>query len=230
MNSTQLQKARILEILKLLEKAYPNSRISLNYQNPYELLIATVLSAQTTDSKVNEVTPQLFKRYPTPKHLAEATVEEIAEMIRPVNFHNNKARFLKHIAETIMTRHQGKVPDTMEALIRLKGVARKTANVVLWNGFGKSEGIAVDTHVKRIAPRLGLTKSKNPIQIEKDLMTITPKHYWGKLTHLFIDHGRKICKPRKPRCKECILRQLCPSAKTFLLNQTTSTKPKTAKK
>ncbi len=210
------EKKRMITILKRLKQAYPNSKISLNFRNPYELLIATVLSAQTTDAKVNEITPLLFKKYPTPEALAKATVEEIAETIKQVNFYNNKARFLKHIAETIMTRHGGKVPDTMEELTKMKGVARKTANVVLWNGFQRNDGIAVDTHVRRIAPRLGLTSHSDPVKIERDLMAITPKEYWGTLTHLFIDHGRKTCKPRKPRCHECVLKDLCPSSKQYL--------------
>ncbi len=218
MSARNGEKERMIIILERLKKEYPESKISLNFRNPYELLVATVLSAQTTDAKVNEITPHFFERFPTPKELAESSVTEIAETIRQVNFHNNKAKFLKQIGETLVIEYGGKVPDTMKDLVKMKGVARKTANVVLWNAFGKNEGIAVDTHVKRIAPRLGLTRHSNPNKIERDLMEITPKSYWGMLTHLFIDHGRKICKPKRPRCADCVLNDLCPTANEFLSN------------
>lgn len=203
------------EILSRLEKAYPNAKIALNYSSPYELLVAVVLSAQCTDKRVNEVTPQVFKKLPTPEAMANAPIEEIEELIRPTGFFRNKAKNLKRACQMIIEKFDGKVPKTMEEILTLPGVARKTANCVLYNAYGEVTGIPVDTHVKRLSKRLGLTKNDNPDKIEKDLMAIIPKEKWGPFSYELIEHGRAICKARKPRCEKCILNDICPSAFSF---------------
>jgi len=199
-----------LEIIKRLKKEYGNPGTALKHKNPWELLVATVLSAQCTDERVNKVTPLLFKKFPDAKAMAKADLEEIEKLVRSTGFYKQKAKRLKAIAKKVIEDYNGKVPDSMEELVKLPGVARKTANIVLSYGFGKIEGIAVDTHVRRISYRLGLTKNKDPAKIEKDLMKEFDKKYWILVNSLLIQHGREVCKARKPACEECVLRDLCP--------------------
>lgn len=205
---TRGEKAK--EIIKRLYKVYPNPKTALSYTNPLELLVATILSAQATDKLVNTVTPELFKKYKTGKDFADAPVDEIDSMIQKVNFHINKAKNIKAAAQMIVEKHGGKVPDTMEELDALSGVARKTANVVLGNVFKKSEGIVVDTHVMRLSQKLGLTSQKTPEKIEQDLMKIVPKDKWIDFSHLLINYGREYCPARPHVCKNCPLGDLCP--------------------
>jgi len=201
----------VQEIMDRLSKIYPAPRCALNYSNPLELLIATILSAQCTDERVNKVTPALFKRFPTAKAFVEAPIEEVEEMIRSTGFFRNKAKNIKECCKKIIENFNGKIPQTMEDLTSLPGVARKTANVVLGNAFGKNEGIVVDTHVKRLAFRLGFTKEqKNTDKIEKDLMKIVPREQWTYFAHWLILHGRNVCKARNPDCKKCTLSDICP--------------------
>jgi endonuclease-3 len=206
---------RLLKILKLLEKEYPEPKTALEFSNPLELLVATMLSAQCTDERVNKVTKELFKKYRSPEHYAEADLEELEQDIRSTGFYRNKARNLKNCCRMIVEKFGSEVPNKMEDLITLPGVARKTANIVLANAYGVIEGIAVDTHVRRLAQRLGLTKNKDPGKIETDLMALAPKEEWSNLSHLLILHGRNVCQAKKPKCEACVLNTLCPSAFTF---------------
>jgi endonuclease-3 len=207
---------RAQKILMLLRKEYPDARgTALNYSTPLELLVATILSAQCTDEKVNEVTDVLFETYKTAKDYADADLEELQELIKPTGFYHNKAKFIKTTTKELVETFNSEVPRSMEGLTKLKGVARKTANVVLSNAFGITEGVAVDTHVMRLSRRLGFTEEKNREKIEKDLMDLFPKAQWFEVTNLLITHGRAICAARNPKCKECIASQLCPSAFTF---------------
>lgn len=207
---TKKEKERISRIIEILKREYGDAHVALRYENPFQLLVAVILSAQCTDVQVNKVTPKLFERFPTPEAMAEADIKEIEELIRSTGFYRNKAKNIKKAAEIIVEKFGGRVPDTMEELITLPGVARKTANIVLYNAFGKMDGIAVDTHVKRLAKRLGLTKEDNPVKIERDLMKIVPKELWGPISYMLIEHGRRICKARKPDCENCPLKELCP--------------------
>ncbi len=197
-------------VLRVLEETYPRADCALAHKDPFQLLVATILSAQCTDAKVNEVTPALFARFPDPPSLAAASLEEIREIIRPTGFYVQKARYLKESAGILVERHGGKVPERLEALTELPGVARKTANVVLGTWFGRNEGVVVDTHVKRLAGRLGLSKEKDPGRIEKDLMELFPRESWTFLGHALILLGREFCRAKKPRCPECPLREDCP--------------------
>ncbi len=206
------KKKQAMEIIDRLRREYGEPRTALRFKSPFELLVAVILSAQCTDERVNKITPALFKRFPGPKEMADATVEDIEELIRSCSFFRNKAKSIHNAAKMIVDRFGGRLPDNMKDLIKLPGVARKTANVVLYNAFGKNEGIAVDTHVKRLSKRLGLTDHSNPVKIENELMEIVPKQYWGLVTYLLIEHGRKVCKAKKPDCKNCILKDICPSA------------------
>jgi len=198
------------EIIKRLKREYGNPGTALKHRNAWELLVATVLSAQCTDERVNKVTPALFKKYPSVKSMAEANLSELEKLVKSTGFYKQKAKRLKAIAEKILKDYGGKVPDSMEELLKLPGVARKTANIVLSYGFGKAEGIAVDTHVRRVSYRLGLTDNTDPVKIEQDLMKIFPKKYWALVNSLLIEHGRRVCKARKPLCNECVLKDLCP--------------------
>lgn len=203
---------KITIILKRLKKEYAGTpQTALRFSSPFELLIATILSAQTTDVLVNKVTEDLFNKYRTVRDFADTTPEKLAKDIRSVNFFNNKAKSINKAAKMILEKFGGNVPQAMDELITLPGVARKTANIVLSSAFGINEGIAVDTHVKRLANRLGLTKDEDPVKIENDLMPITPKKEWGNLSHLLIFHGRKICQARKPDHQACVLYDICPS-------------------
>ncbi len=202
-------------MITLLKKEYPGVKIALHYSDPLELLIATILSAQCTDKQVNEVTKNLFKKYRTLQDYIKTPQEELEKDIYSTGFYRNKAKNIKELSKLLVNEFDSKVPDTMEALLTLPGVARKTANIVLSGAFGKIDGIAVDTHVKRIAFRLGLTANTNPEKIEKDLMKIIPKNDWDIFTLLLIHHGRKVCNARKPLCGECVLNKLCKSAFTL---------------
>ncbi|HEY9205446.1 MAG TPA: endonuclease III [Candidatus Methanoperedens sp.] len=205
----------VAAIISLLKKEYPGVKIALVHSNPLELLIATILSAQCTDRQVNEVTKTLFKKYRLPDDYINVPQEELEKDIYSTGFYRNKAKNIKKLSEILVNDFGGKVPDTMEELLTLPGVARKTANIVLSAAFGKIEGIAVDTHVKRLSARLGLTENTDPDKIEKDLMRIIPRDEWAVFTLLLILHGRKICTAKKPLCGECVLNRLCPSAFTF---------------
>jgi len=198
-------------ILKRLRKEYPALKCALNFMNPFELLVATILSAQSTDIQVNKLTKGLFQKYKTVRNFAEADPEQFRKDVSSVNFYNNKAKNIQATARMALEKFHGRVPKTMEELILFPGVARKTANIVLYNAYGITEGIAIDTHVKRLANRLGLTTNEDPVKIEKDLMTVTPKADWGDLTHLLIAHGRAVCKARKPMHENCTLADICPS-------------------
>jgi len=202
---------RVREVLKRLKKLYI-PKTALNFSNPWELLVATILSAQTTDERVNMVTKDLFKKYKSIKDYAEAPLEELQEDIKSINYYRTKAKNIKACAEIILEKYGGKVPDKMDELLKLPGVARKTANVVLTAGYGKNEGIIIDTHVHRLSHRLGLSNEKNREKLEFDLMKIVPREEWGNFSFLLIDHGRAICKAKKPLCEECILNDICPSA------------------
>lgn len=204
------KKDKASNILNILKNRYPNPKTKLNWKTPWELLVATILAAQCTDDRVNEITPIFFKKWPTIMALSKAKNEEVEKVIYPTGFYRNKAKFLVGSAKKIISDYNGEVPDTMEDLLKLPGVARKTANIVLSNCFSKNEGIAVDTHVKRLSYRLGLTSSKNPQIIEKDLMAIFPKKDWHLVNHLLVWFGRDVCTARSPRCKDCDLEHLCP--------------------
>ncbi len=205
-------RGRIGEIVALLRKAYPENRTALRHEDPLQLLVATILSAQCTDERVNTITPALFKRYPTAAHFARAKRAGLEREIRSTGFFRNKAGNIIGAAKRIVAEHGGRVPDTMEGLVALPGVARKTANIVLSSAYGKAEGIAVDTHVRRLSRRLGLSAEDDPVKIERDLMAIVPKADWLDLNHLLVNHGRAVCRARKPDCPACPLRRLCPSA------------------
>lgn len=200
--------ARGHRINELLARAYPDARCSLNFSSPYELLVATILSAQCTDERVNQVTPAFFQKFPDPSALAQAPIEEIEDAIRSTGFYRNKARALKGMAEALVENYGGVVPGTMEELVKLPGVGRKTANVVLGNCFN-TPGITVDTHVSRVAQRLGLTKSSQQDKIEQDLMKCIPQEEWTHFSHRTIQHGRSVCQARKPRCEICVLAPEC---------------------
>lgn len=211
--SKAAKRKRTLEIVERLHREYPDAKCSLNYRNPYELLVATILSAQCTDERVNQVTPALFKRFPKPDDLAGARTEELEEMIKSTGFFRNKTKSLLGMSNAVVERHDGKVPDAMEELVDLPGVGRKTANVVLGNAFDKAEGVVVDTHVTRLSQRLGLTKESDAVKIELDLMALVPREEWTVVSHLFIDHGRAVCKAPTPKCEVCILNDICPSSR-----------------
>lgn len=208
----KIKKDRAIEIVNLLKQEYPEAKVALNYSNPWELLVATILSAQATDKKVNEVTSSLFKKYSRIEDYAMVPVEEFERDIKSIGIYRNKAKYITSAAGMIVVQYNSKVPRTMEEMLNLPGVARKTANIVLGNAYGVVEGIAVDTHVKRLSNRLGLVKDKNPDKIEKKLMEIFPKKEWFKLNYLLIEHGRAVCKSKKPLCDSCVLNEVCPSA------------------
>jgi len=206
------QKDKVDQIIKLLEAQYPGVKIALEFSNPLELLIATILSAQCTDVTVNKTTPVLFARYSSALDYAGADTQELENIIHSCGFYRNKAKSIQGAARVILEKYAGNVPDTMEKMLELPGVARKTANVVLYNAFGKEEGIAVDTHVKRLSRLLGLSTQNDPERIEKDLMALVPRGQWGHITYLLIEHGRNVCIARRPKCQQCVLNRLCPSA------------------
>jgi endonuclease-3 len=201
---------RAADLWRVLERLYPEAECALHHRSPFELLVATILSAQCTDERVNAVTPALFERYPTPQTMAAAPLAALESLVRPTGFFRNKARAIKGAAGLIVRDHGGEVPRTMEELVSLPGVARKTANVVLGTAFGLSEGIAVDTHVGRLARRLGLSESQDPVGVEKDLMRQFPREHWTDLSHRLILHGRRVCAARRPACERCGVADLCP--------------------
>jgi len=203
---------RARTILGRLKREYPDARCALHHGDPYQLLVATILSAQCTDARVNMVTPAFFARYPSPEALARADRGEVEEIIRSTGFFRNKTRSLIGMAQAVVADHRGEVPSTMEELRVLPGVGRKTANVVLGNAYGINEGVTVDTHVTRLSRLLGLTRHDDPVKIEQDLMPLFPREDWALLSHLLIFHGRQVCIARRPRCPECVLADLCPSA------------------
>jgi len=200
------------EIISLLKAAYPDARCALEYRNAFELLCATILSAQCTDARVNLVTPTLFARYPTPFELARAEPADVEEIIKSAGFFRNKTRSLIGMAQAVVAEHGGEVPRTMEELRKLPGVGRKTANVVLGNAYGINEGVTVDTHVTRLTGLLGLSRGSDAVKIEEELMRLYSQEDWGLLSHLFISHGRQVCIARRPRCGDCMLARICPSA------------------
>ncbi len=201
-------------LLERLHALYPDARCELEYGNPLELLLATILSAQCTDARVNQVTEKLFRKYRRPEDYLTVAPEELEEDIHSTGFFRNKAKSIRGACRRILEVYGGKVPDTMEELLTLPGVARKTANVVLSNAFGKAEGIAVDTHVARLSGLLGLTRHTDPVKIERDLLAYFPREHWNAINHLLILHGRRVCVARRPRCAECPLRDLCPHARS----------------
>ena len=210
--SKRKRRQRTEEILARLESEYPDSRCALGHQNALELLVATILSAQCTDKRVNAVTPALFARYPAAADYAAAPLEDLEQTVRTTGFFRNKARSLKGLGQALIADHDGEVPADMDALVALPGVGRKTANVVLGNAFGIDEGIVVDTHVGRLSRLLALTEEKDPVRVERDLTTLVPRSVWTLWAHLLIDHGRAVCKARRPDCGRCVLANLCPSA------------------
>jgi len=215
-NETKEEKIkRSKKILANLKKEFPHAKIALHFSNPWQLLVAVILSAQCTDKKVNEVTPSLFKKYKTIQDFMRADIKEFEKIIHSTGFYHAKTKNILATAKLISEKFGSRVPETMEEILTLKGVARKTANVVLGNAFGVVEGIAVDTHVLRLSQRLGLSTSDKPIVVEKDLMKIIPKHDWLNSTYLVIEHGRKTCTAKDPRCDSCPLNKICPSAFQF---------------
>ena len=204
---------RAAEAFDLLAAEYPDARCALTHANAYQLGVATILSAQTTDERVNMVAPALFKTYPTPAHLADARPEDVEEIIRSTGFYRNKTKNILGFAQGITELHGGEVPHTMKELTALPGVGRKTANVILGNAFGIDEGVVVDTHVKRLSTLLAFTNEKTPEKIEGDLMRLFPEERWTLLAHLLIFHGRQVCVARRPRCEACVMSHLCPSSR-----------------
>ncbi|MEX0843040.1 MAG: endonuclease III [Gemmatimonadota bacterium] len=210
--SLTARRTRAREIFDLLAEEHPDAHCALDHESPYELVVATILSAQCTDERVNMVTPELFRRFPTARDLAEAPVDEVEELVHSTGFFRNKARNLIGMAEGVVERHGGEIPRTLDELTALPGIGRKTANVVLGNAFGVDEGVVVDTHVRRLANRLHLSRQQDPVKVERDLIQIFPRERWTLLSHLLIFHGRRVCKARKPKCRECAVAHLCPSA------------------
>ena len=208
--------APISEVIPRLKREYPDAHTELDRTTPLELLVATMLSAQTTDVRVNQVTKALFKKYRSAADYAEADPGELEEDIRPAGFYRNKARALQSMARALLAEHGGEVPRTMAELVALPGVGRKTANVVLGNAFGVDEGIVVDTHVRRVSQRLGLTTKEDPEKIEQDLTAVVPREDWTVFSLLLIFHGRRVCKARKPDCPNCVLNDICPAAEAYL--------------
>jgi endonuclease-3 len=204
---------RAPEIYSRLAREYPDARCALDHRNPYELIVATILSAQCTDKRVNMVTPALFEKYPNAATLSGANPEHVQEMIRSTGFFRNKTKSLLGMAGAVVEKHAGQIPGTMEKLVKLPGVGRKTANVVLGNAFARDEGVVVDTHVTRLSNRLALSRESDPVKIEQDLMALFPRTQWTMLAHLLISHGREICDARRPLCERCVLNDLCPSSR-----------------
>jgi len=206
------KQARMKQVIKRLKKEYPEARCSLNYKTVHQLMVATILSAQCTDERVNMTTPALFKKYRTIKAFAEADLAELGQDIFSTGFHNSKAKSIKNSAKQLLEEHGGRIPNTLDELVQLTGVGRKTASVILGEGYGIAEGIVVDTHVSRIMRLLGFTKAKDAVKIERELMKIIEKKDWIIFTHLIINHGRAVCVARRPKCNQCVLARLCPSS------------------
>jgi endonuclease-3 len=208
-------KRRAVEVVGSLEKEFPDAGVALRYANPLELLVATILSAQTTDGRVNIVTKSLFRKYRKAEDYAKADLCALELEIKSTGFYHNKAKYIKKAGEMLVQKYHSQVPKTMPEMLELPGVARKTANIVLQNAYGVVEGIAVDTHVRRVSARLGLTENQDPNKIEQDLMRIVPKEKWVRITDLLITLGRRVCTAKKPRCETCVLNKICSSAFTF---------------
>jgi endonuclease-3 len=206
------KKARAIEVFARLKRAHPDAHCELDYETPLQLVMATILSAQCTDKRVNMVTPTLFKRFPTAQALADAQQEELEEIVKSTGFFRNKAKSLIGLGKALVERHGGAVPDSMETLVKLPGVGRKTANVILGNAFRKNEGVVVDTHVGRLSLRLGLTRETDPVKVERELMPLIPREDWTMLAHVLVFHGRRICYARTPKCEICVLSEICPSS------------------
>jgi endonuclease-3 len=211
--SKKEKRERAGRVYDLLADEYPDARTALHHKNAYQLAVATILSAQCTDERVNAVTPALFRRWPTAARLARARPGELEQVIRPTGFFRNKTKSLLGMARAVVAEHGGRIPDTMEELVELPGMGRKTANVILGNAFGKSEGIVVDTHVRRLSRRLKFTSRDDPKKIEMDLVDLFPRRRWTMLSHLLIFHGRRVCVARRPRCEVCVVSHLCPSSR-----------------
>jgi len=211
--STADKKKRAELIYRRVDKTYPDAKVALRFSNPLEMVVATVLSAQSTDAMVNKVTPSLFEKYRTPQDYLAAPPGELERDIHSTGFFNQKARSIRGLARVLVEEFGGEVPSTMDELLRLPGVARKTANIVLGNAFGKVEGIAVDTHVHRLARRLGFSDEDDPNKVERDLMTLFPRSKWFRLTYLLIEHGRGVCNAKVPRCEDCVVNDLCPASR-----------------
>ena len=211
--SAKARRERAGEVFDLLEREYPDAHCELDFENPYQLAVATILSAQTTDVRVNQVTPDLFRRHPKVADLAAADPLDVEELIRPTGFFRNKTKNIIGFASSVLVDHGGVVPRTMEELASLPGVGRKTANVILGNAFGVEEGVVVDTHVRRLSKRLAFTSETDPVRIERDLMKLFPTQRWTMLSHLLIWHGRRVCDARKPRCEVCVVAGRCPSSR-----------------
>ncbi len=211
--SKSTRQTRALEIHARLKRAYPDAHCELNVADPFQLLVATILSAQCTDVRVNLVTPELFRRWPDAAALAQATPEAVEDVIRSTGFFRNKAKSLLGMARALVDDHDGAVPTSMDALRSLPGVGRKTANVILGNAFGRNDGVTVDTHVVRLSGLLRLTRETDPVKVERDLMALIPRDEWTMISHLLIWHGRRVCIANRPRCAGCVLNALCPSAR-----------------
>lgn len=222
----EIRRRRVAAILPVLKRTYPAAKCSLDHRTPLELIVATILSAQSTDERVNIVTKDLFKKYRKAEDYAKVPQEELERDIHSTGFYRNKAKSLRAMAQALVDRFGGKVPDTMEDLTSLAGVGRKTANVVLGNAFGKNVGVVVDTHVTRLSWRLGLTKHEDATKIEQDLMQVVPQEDWTLFSHLLIFHGRAVCQARNPKCEECPIREFCPSADVFIKARQTKQKVK----
>lgn len=210
--SKKVRKERAAKIYQILEEEYPEAETALNHEDPFQLAVATILSAQCTDQRVNMVTPELFRRYPDAETLARAPLGQVEQIIHSTGFFRSKARNIVGMARSLLEEHDGTVPRSIKELTALPGVGRKTANVILGNAFGIDEGVVVDTHVKRLAGRMGFTRETDPVRVEKDLMEIFSRERWTVLSHLLILHGRAVCTARKPRCAECPVAHLCPSS------------------
>ena len=208
-------KERAAEIIRILEKQFPDAKIALDYSNPLELLVATILSAQSTDVMINQITKKLFTKYKKPEDYANVEITELEQDIKSSGFYHNKAKNIQKAARMLVEKFGGNVPETMEDLMELPGVARKTANIVIYGAYGKVEGVAVDTHVRRLSQRLGLTNNEDPDKIEQDLMRLVPKEKWMHLANLLIFHGRRVCFAKKPNCAGCELNKICPCAFAF---------------
>ena len=208
-------KERASKVIDLLEKEHRDAKIALHYSNPLQLLVATILSAQATDEQINKITPRLFKKYKTAEDFANADLKELEQDIKSSGFYHNKARNIKNCCRMLVEKYSSQVPRTMDELLELPGVARKTANIVLANAYGVVEGVAVDTHVRRVAQRLGLSDHDDPAKIELDLMKIVPNDKWMHITDLLIFHGRRVCTAKKPNCAGCVLNKICPCAFAF---------------
>lgn len=204
-----MNKKDIIQIIEILKHTYPDAKCSLDFSNPFEMLVAVILSAQCTDERVNKTTPSLFSKYSTPKDLAKIDISELEDLIHPCGFYKNKAKNIKETAKIIEERYNGKVPETMEELMALPGVGRKTANVVMLEAFNKPQGIAVDTHCKRLSNKIGFSNEKEPEKIEQDLLKIIPKKYYKDVNHIFIWHGRNTCMARNPNCTNCSIKNFC---------------------